>query len=48
MFYFLRYAHVRYVKRLYTNITQEQQNMLKITLLFKKFTKFAGKLLESS
>ena len=28
-FYFLRYAHVRYVKRLFTNI-QKQKNMLKI------------------
>ena len=28
-FYFLRYAHFRYVKRLFTNI-QEQNNMLKI------------------
>ena len=36
--YFLRYAHVRYEKSLSTNI-QKRQNMLKISLLFKKFTK---------
>ena len=41
-FYFLRYAHVRYVKRLFTNI-QKQKNMLKISLLFKKFRNFKGK-----
>ena len=41
-FYFLRYAHVRYVKRLFTNI-QKQKNMLKINLLFKKFRNFKGK-----
>ena len=41
-FYFLGYAHVRYVKSLFTNI-QKQQNMLKISLLFKKFTNFTGK-----
>ena len=33
-FYFLRYAHVRYVKSLFTNI-QKQQSMLKISLLLK-------------
>ena len=41
-FYFLRYAHVRYVKRLFTNI-QKQQNMSQISLIFKKFTKFTHK-----
>ena len=40
-FYFLRYAHVRYVKSVFTNI-QKQQNMLKISLLFQKFTKLQG------
>ena len=38
-FYFLRYAHVRQVKSLFTNI-QKRQNMLKISLLFKKFTNY--------
>ena len=42
MFYFLRYVHVRYVKRLFTNI-QKQQNMLKISLHFKKFANFTAK-----
>ena len=46
-FYFLSYAHVKYVKCLFTN-NQEQQNMLKISLLFKKFTKSTHKLLENS
>ena len=32
-FQILRYTHVRYVKSLFANI-QEQQNMLKISLLF--------------
>ena len=41
-FYFLRNAHVRYLKSLFTNI-QKQQNMLKISLLFKKFTNFTVK-----
>ena len=36
-FYFLRYAHVKYVKSLFANI-QQQKNMLKISLLFKKIT----------
>ena len=36
------YVHVRYVKSLFTNI-QNQQNMLKISLLFKKFSNFTGK-----
>ena len=36
-FYFLRQAHVRYVKILFTNI-QKQRNVLKISLLFKKET----------
>ena len=31
-----------YVKILFTNI-QKQQNVLKINLLFKKFTNFMGK-----
>ena len=31
-----------YVKSLFTNILK-QQNMLKISLLFKKFTNFSGK-----
>ena len=34
-FYFLRYAHVRYVKSLLTNI-QKQQNLSEISLLFQK------------
>ena len=38
-FYFLRYAHVRYEKNLFANI-QKQWNVLKISLLFKKFTNF--------
>ena len=33
----MRYVHVRYVKRLFTNI-QKQQNLLKINLLFRKLT----------
>ena len=33
-FYFLRYAHVRCVEGLFTNI-QKQQNMLQISLLFQ-------------
>ena len=41
-FYFLRYAQVRYIKSLFTNI-QKQQNLLKISQLFKKFTNFTGK-----
>ena len=41
-FYFLRYAHVKYVESLFTNI-QKQQNVLKISLLFKKCTNFTGK-----
>ena len=41
-FYFLKYAHVRYLKSLFTDI-QKQKNMLKISLLFKTFTNFAGK-----
>ena len=46
-FCFLRYAHVRCVKGLFINI-QKQQNTLKISLLFKKFTNFIGKKLENS
>ena len=46
-FYFLRYAHVRSVKIFFSNI-QKQQNMLKISLLLKKFTKFKGKKLNNS
>ena len=38
----MRYAQVRYVKSLFTNI-QKQWNMLKISLYFKKFTYFTGK-----
>ena len=34
--------HVRYEKSLFTNI-QKRQNILKINLLFKKFTTFTGK-----
>ena len=41
VFHSLRYAHVRYVKSLFTNI-QKQQNMLKIGVLFKKNTNFTG------
>ena len=40
--FFLRCAHVRHVKGLFTSI-QKQQNMLKISLLFRKFTNFTGK-----
>ena len=39
--YFLRYTRVKYVKGLFTNI-QKQMNMLKISLLFKKFANFTG------
>ena len=46
-FYFLRYAHVTYVKGLFRDI-QKQWNMLKISLMFKKFTIFTGKQLENS
>ena len=42
IFYILRYANVRYVKCLFTNI-QKQWNMSKISLLFKKFTNFKHK-----
>ena len=38
---------MRCVKSLFTNI-QKQQNMLKISLRFKKFEIFTGKLLENS
>ena len=41
-FYFLRHAHESYAKSLFTNI-QEQQNMLRISLLFRKFTNFTCK-----
>ena len=41
-FCFLRYVHVRYVKWSFTNI-QKQHSMLKISLLFKKFTNFTRK-----
>ena len=34
-FHFLRYAHFRYAKYLFTNI-QKQYNPLRISLLFKK------------
>ena len=40
-------THLKYVKSLFTNI-QKQQNMLKISLLFKTYTKFTGKYLENS
>ena len=43
----MRCAHVRRVKKLFTNI-QKQQNMSKISLLFKKFTNFTDKYLENS
>ena len=46
-FYFLRYELVRYMKSLPPNI-QRQDNILKISLLFKKFTNFANKQNESS
>ena len=35
--------HVRYVKSLFTNI-RKQYNILKISLLFKKFINFTGKI----
>ena len=38
----MKYAHVWYVKSLFTKI-QEQKNMLKISLLFKEFTNITGK-----
>ena len=41
-FFILRYGHVRNVKSLFTDI-QEQQNKIKISQLFKKFTNFTGK-----
>ena len=37
-FHVLRYAHVRYVKYLFMNI-QKQENILKISLLFKEIQK---------
>ena len=43
----MKYAHVRYEKSLFTNI-QKQQNMLKTSLLFKKFTNYTGKLIKNS
>ena len=46
-FYFLRHVHVRYVKSLFTNI-QKKLNMLKFSLLFKKFTNVTVKYFESS
>ena len=45
--YFLRYAHMGHAKSLLKNI-QKQQSMLKISLIFKKFTNFTGKQLENS
>ena len=39
--YFLKYAHTRYVKSLLPNIWK-QYNMLKISLLFNKFTNFTA------
>ena len=47
IFYFLRYAHIRYVKILFTGI-QKQYNMLKIILPFKKFKNMTGKQFEIS
>ena len=41
-FYFMRYAHARYVKSLFTNI-KEQYKMFEINLLFKKITNFTQK-----
>ena len=41
-FYVLRYAHVKYVKSVFTNI-QKQRNKIKISLLFKKFANLTGK-----
>ena len=38
-FYYLRFAHFRYAKRLFTDI-QKQQNTLKSSLLFKKNRNF--------
>ena len=43
-FYFLRYLHVRYEKRLFTKI-QKLLNMLKISLLKKKTYKFHGEII---
>ena len=45
-FWFLRYAHPRYVKCFFTNI-HKQWNKLKIRLIFTKNTNFTGKQLES-
>ena len=41
-FGFLRYPHVRYMKSLFINI-QKQQNLLKVSLLSKKFANFTGR-----
>ena len=46
-FYILIYAHERYMGSLFANI-QKQQNMLKTSLLFKKFTNSMDKQLQSS
>ena len=40
-FHFLRYAHFRFAKCLFTNI-KKQKNTLKSSLHFKKNTKFTG------
>ena len=40
-FYFLKFADTRYVKSLLTNIWK-QYNILKISLLFNKFTNFTA------
>ena len=40
-FHFLRYAHLRYAKCLFTNI-QKQYITLKSSILFKKNTNFTG------
>ena len=41
----MRYVDVRYVKSLLTNI-QKQQNKMKISLVFKKFTNCMGEKLK--
>ena len=42
MFYLLSYAHVKFVNSLFTNI-KKKWNMLKISLLFKKFKNVTAK-----
>ena len=41
-FYVLRYAHVRYIKCLFTNI-RKQKKMIRISLIWKKFRNFTHK-----